>query len=307
MSASKKTSDILKPSILILEDDIVISKRISNSFEKNGFKAFVKNNIEDFRKSISDKNFDAFMMDLNISIESDSFEMSGLDILNYVKKKMKDIPFIAYTSHSLTNHNDSENFPVLDKDYVNNNDNIINVDFIRRIRDTIVEKQKIGYAKEKSPSDEPPHSPIVQLNQIDTKLFSALVQSPELLQSMDWRLFEKLLANILETFQYEVELMRGTKDGGIDIIAIAKHEDWGEQKYLLQAKRWKNRVGIEPVQQLLFLHGSERATKSCLATTSTFTRGAWQLGNQYQWQLELRDYDGIQEWISRAYKIKSGL
>ena len=73
---------------------------------------------------------------------------------------------------------------------------------------------------------------------------------------------------------------------------------------MLQAKRWKNKVGVEPVQQLIFPHGSERATKSCLATTSTFTRGAWQLGNQYQWQLELRDFHGIQNWINCAWKIR---
>jgi restriction system protein len=75
---------------------------------------------------------------------------------------------------------------------------------------------------------------------------------------------------------------------------------FGPQRFLLQAKRYSNKVGIEPVRQLAFLHSHLRATKSCLATTATFTKGAWELAQQYQWQLELRDFDGLQEWIKYA-------
>jgi restriction endonuclease Mrr len=73
---------------------------------------------------------------------------------------------------------------------------------------------------------------------------------------------------------------------------------------LIQAKRWSNRVGVEPVRQLLFLHSHHRVTKSCLATTSVFTEGAWALATQYRWQLELRDLDGIRDWVATAVRLK---
>lgn len=147
----------------------------------------------------------------------------------------------------------------------------------------------------------------ILLNPISDDLYRMLVLHPELVKTLQWRQFEKLLADILETFGYEIDLMQGTKDGGIDIIAFGNSEEWGRHKYIVQAKRWSNRVGIEPVRELMFLHGHHRATKSCLATTSKFTKGAWELSEQYKWQLELRDYDGLKDWISRAYDIKYGL
>jgi HJR/Mrr/RecB family endonuclease len=141
---------------------------------------------------------------------------------------------------------------------------------------------------------------IFRLDIVDVALYKALVQHPELLRSLDWRTFEKLLANILESFGYEVELQRGTKDGGVDLFAVKRVDVFGAQRFLLQAKRYSNKVGVEPVRQLAFLHSHFRATKSCLATTATFTRGAWELAQQYQWQLELRDFDGLHEWIKHA-------
>lgn len=136
---------------------------------------------------------------------------------------------------------------------------------------------------------------VVVLSPMDLLLYKQLQNHPELIKTLDWRAFEKLLADILESFGYKVDLMRGTKDGGIDIIAIGKPEPWGEHRYLLQAKRWANRVVVEPVRELKFLHDHMRATRSCLATTSTFTKGAWCLAREYPWQLELRDYMGIRE------------
>ena len=123
---------------------------------------------------------------------------------------------------------------------------------------------------------------------------------------MNWRAFERLLADILESFGFEVELQRGTKDGGVDIFAIERSHPLGTQRYLLQAKKWTNAVGVEPVRQLAFLHTHYKATKSCLATTATFTRGAWELAHQYKWQIELKDYDGLVQWVRAAARIRGG-
>ena len=145
---------------------------------------------------------------------------------------------------------------------------------------------------------------ILQFDLFDAKTYALLINQPELMRSMNWRSFERLLAHILEDLGYIVELQQGTKDGGVDLFAIRHTDILGPQKFLLQAKRYKNKVGVEPVRQLAFLHNHLRVTKSCLATTSQFTQGAWQLAKQYRWQLELRDFDGIKEWLQRAAKLK---
>jgi restriction system protein len=148
-------------------------------------------------------------------------------------------------------------------------------------------------------------SQIHTINTIDYVLYNELLNNPQLLRTLNWRLFEKLLADILERFQYDIELLKGTKDGGIDIIAIKKESPLGIHRYLIQAKRWQNKVGVEPVRSLVWAHNEYRVTKSCLATTSHFTRGAWELANNYKWQVELKDYEKLLEWIQLAKEIKT--
>jgi restriction system protein len=81
---------------------------------------------------------------------------------------------------------------------------------------------------------------------------------------MHWRDFERVLARLLEEFGYEIDLQRGTKDGGVDLFALRRAgHPLGPHKYLLQAKRWKGSVGVAPVRELKFLHDQYGMTKSC--------------------------------------------
>lgn len=138
----------------------------------------------------------------------------------------------------------------------------------------------------------------ISLDLVDPLLLDILAKHPDILRTLDWRVFERLLARILENLGYEIELQRGTKDGGVDIFALRKDNIFGPHRYLLQAKRWSNAVGVEPVRELLFLHSHHKITRSCLATTSRFTSGAWELARDYAWQLELRDFEKLQEWVN---------
>lgn len=149
-------------------------------------------------------------------------------------------------------------------------------------------------------------SPIITLKDyFDPTIYDLIKKQPELLKTMDWRVFEEMLADILRHFGYDVELTRATKDGGIDVIAIRKDSHFGVHKYLLQAKRYNNAVEVSPVRELLFLQNEHMATKSCLATTATFTKGAWELAAKHRWHLELKDRDGIMQWIDDVLKIKN--
>jgi hypothetical protein len=143
------------------------------------------------------------------------------------------------------------------------------------------------------------------LTLVDPELLAAIAKHPLMLKTLDWRDFEKLLAELLARLGYEIELQRGTKDGGVDIFALKRDGVFGKHRYLLQAKRWTDAVGVEPVRELLFLHSHHRMTRSALATTSRFTQGAWELAQQYAWQLELKDYDKLLEWLALAQAARS--
>lgn len=149
-----------------------------------------------------------------------------------------------------------------------------------------------------------PTSPLIVLP-ADDGLLRMLCSQPELMRTLDWRSFEKVLATVLERIGFEIELQKGTKDGGIDIFALRADPTLGAHRYLIQAKRWSHKVGVEPVRELLFLHSQFRATKSCLATTASFSRGAWRLAAEYRWQLELRDLAGLRDWLDLALNADS--
>ena len=145
---------------------------------------------------------------------------------------------------------------------------------------------------------------IITFEYINPELIQELKRNPELIRSVHWRDFERVLARLLEEFGYEIDLQRGTKDGGVDLFALSRlGHPLGPHKYLLQAKRWKGSVGVAPVRELKFLHDHYGMTKSCLATTSRFTSGAWQLARQFSHQLELRDLEGIKRWINQAWNL----
>ena len=145
---------------------------------------------------------------------------------------------------------------------------------------------------------------IITLEYVSHELIERLKKSPEVMRSLHWRDFERVLARLLEEFGYEIDLQRGTKDGGVDFFALSRtNHPLGPHKYLLQAKRWKDSVGVATVRELKFLHSHFGMTKSCLATTSSFTSGAWHLARQFSYQLELRDFDGIKEWINHAWNL----
>jgi RNA polymerase sigma factor (TIGR02999 family) len=149
---------------------------------------------------------------------------------------------------------------------------------------------------------ERPFGDIIVLDLISPDLMAAIRQDARMLGTLGWREFERLLAETLARLGYEVELQRGTKDGGIDIFAIKRADPFGPHRYLLQAKRSRNAIGVNPVRELLFLHQHHRMTRSCLATTSMFTRGAWKLAGEYPWQLDLKDAENLREWIVLASK-----
>ena len=135
---------------------------------------------------------------------------------------------------------------------------------------------------------------LTSLKDIDRTLLTTIKQRPDLAHFLNWRTFEKLIREILESSGYKVELMQGSKDGGIDLIAFKNSELSGTDKFIIQAKHWNSKVGIEPVRSLAFLHNHHKATKSILLTTSSFTRGAWKLANAYQHQISL---SGFSEFV----------
>ena len=120
---------------------------------------------------------------------------------------------------------------------------------------------------------------------------------PEELKRIDRRKFEELVAELFDTFGYDVQLTKRTRDGGRDIIAVENRIV--QAKYLIECKRPDpgGYVGVRPVRELLGVKSDEKATKAILATTAYFSPDAMLFFDRNRWELEPRDFKGLMSWI----------
>ena len=136
---------------------------------------------------------------------------------------------------------------------------------------------------------------------VSDDLLQQLHARPESVYELSPRKFEELVAELLHRQGYEVTLTPPSKDGGKDIYA-ARRDGFGSFLYLVECKRWApdHRVGVGVIRQLYGVAQLERASGAMLATTSFFTRGAHEFQQEIEYQLSLRDFYGIQQWLRNA-------
>jgi hypothetical protein len=122
------------------------------------------------------------------------------------------------------------------------------------------------------------------------------------LDDLSWREFERLVANLLEFEGYDVQLMQGSKDGGVDIVAVKNVGSAGSFKTLWQAKRKRvsNKVGISIVRELADTRLEFGASKALIVTSSYLTRGALQRVERDRYILGKVDRDDLDSWIRRV-------
>ncbi len=130
------------------------------------------------------------------------------------------------------------------------------------------------------------------------RLVDSLKKQPADLHKLTPRNFEKLLAELLADMGWEVELTKQTRDGGTDILAYL-NTDIGRLLCLVEAKHYRpdRKIGIDLVRTLYGTLCDAQANSAMLVTSSTFTADAREFQQKHQYQLTLRDYADIVNWI----------
>ena len=121
---------------------------------------------------------------------------------------------------------------------------------------------------------------------------------------MSPRQFEEIIADLLSSMGYDVELTKQTRDGGKDILAYM-NTDLGRFLCLVGAKRHRHDrpVGIALVRNLYGTLKDHEATSAMLVTTSYFSDDAKEFQERHKFHFALRDYADVVAWIQK-YKIK---
>ena len=142
---------------------------------------------------------------------------------------------------------------------------------------------------------------IVRAGTVTDQLIRALAQQPDLLYTLSARAFEELVADLLAREGYAVTLTSATRDGGKDVI-VACTSTIGNFAYYVECKRFarEHRVGVPVVRELYGAVQADRVTGGIVATTSFFTKDALAFQSQVPYQVALRDFQNLAEWLTRA-------
>lgn len=147
-------------------------------------------------------------------------------------------------------------------------------------------------------------SPVLEsLRELERELILYLQRHPEKMRDVNADLFEKLVAELMANFGFDVEWTARRRNTAADVIAFKTDLTSGlRQNYIIECKRnsEKNKVGIEIARSLYGAKVDEGFSNALLVTTSYFEKGVMKFAAK-RWDFELRDFRGLVEWLN-AYR-----
>lgn len=135
---------------------------------------------------------------------------------------------------------------------------------------------------------------------VNERLAHHFQNDPEALRRIDPFTFEKVVAELFEDDGYEVILTPQRADGGKDIY-VYKKDPITNLMFMVECKRYTppNKVSVETARQLYGVVQQERANAGIIVTTSYFTKPAKDFANGVPYQLFLRDFDYLSQWLNK--------
>jgi restriction system protein len=131
----------------------------------------------------------------------------------------------------------------------------------------------------KNPSELVPVRPVLEFSMVDPRFIaesdalSELDQRPNLMDLSPTE-FEALIQNLFTKMGLEARQTRASRDGGVDCVAWDPRPIFGG-KVVIQAKRYKNTVGVSAVRDLFGTLQNEGASKGILVTTSGYGQASF--------------------------------
>jgi restriction system protein len=131
----------------------------------------------------------------------------------------------------------------------------------------------------RNPAELTPVRPVLEFDMVDPRfveeadVLSGLDQRPNLMELKPGE-FESLITNLFAKMGLETRMTQASRDGGVDCVAFDSRPIFGG-KVIIQAKRYKNTVGVGAVRDLFGSVHNEGASKGILVTTSGFGKASF--------------------------------
>jgi restriction system protein len=121
------------------------------------------------------------------------------------------------------------------------------------------------------------------------------------LGKITWRELEEIIGELLLLEGYDVKVGRGTKDGGVDVLASKVLPHIGLLRTVWQAKHLQpgNKVELKTIRELADIRDQAQATKGIIVTTGFLTSGALKRIRQDAYRLGKMERPELECWIKR--------
>jgi len=159
----------------------------------------------------------------------------------------------------------------------------------------------------KSPAELLPVRPVLEFSMVDprfvaeTDALSQLDERPNLMD-LSFLEFEALIQNLFTKMGLEARQTRPSRDGGVDCVAWDPRPIFGG-KVVIQAKRYKNTVGVSAVRDLFGTLQNEGASKGILVTTSGYGQASFDFARNKP--IELIDGSNLLYLLAEHADIKA--
>ncbi|WP_307596827.1 restriction endonuclease [Variovorax paradoxus] len=161
--------------------------------------------------------------------------------------------------------------------------------------DKVVCLRNLGAQVSGRPDELQAIKPIVEFNMIDKRFveqgdaLSGLESRPNLMDLTPTE-FEVLVSNLFTKMGLDTKLTRSSRDGGVDAVAFDTRPVLGG-KVVIQAKRYRDTVGVSAVRDLFGTMLNEGANKGILVCTSGYGPDAYNFSKDKP--IELIDGGGL--------------
>jgi restriction system protein len=171
-------------------------------------------------------------------------------------------------------------------------------DFLRIVLDRVDPQEclkGLGASVSKRPEEFAPVRPVIEFDMVDPRfiaeedVISTLDGRPNIMELNPYE-FENLVTNLFRGMGLDARLTRSSRDGGVDCVAFDPRPVLGG-KVVIQAKRYKNTVGVSAVRDLYGTMMNEGANKGILVTTAGYGSDAFAFAKDKP--IELIDGSGL--------------
>jgi restriction system protein len=138
-----------------------------------------------------------------------------------------------------------------------------------------------------------------------SKIITDIYHDNSLLLKIEPREFEEIIAEMLSSQGFKVELTKQTRDNGYDILALKYLDGHIPLKFLVECKRYTTqKVGVEIIRSFKDVIATEKANRGIIVTTSYFSKDAQKKQADSPYLLDYKDKDNVIKWVQNYWAEK---